>query len=572
MLCPKLTHLGNLTTQIPHQGALISALTFLLAFRANFSYNRYWEAVTAVHQMHSKWLDVGMDLAAFHLQSARYEKARPRAFGEHPELTDINRFRERENETTLEELAEQLNTAEEVQSHSLRSRIQRSFFRRRKKKRDESKSEEEMAKNAVLAIPKPKKKKKKYKSINAPPAKTSAAFTSVFASVFSTLGRPKQKLADPANLIVRTDSQRHFDQAWEYGKPPLFLQEAAHLLSLLSAVAFSTLRNDLEQADSPLTTFIPGIPWPNVDPDSYGADIRRDWSHSTHQSVTILKYLFGLTRSPADRTLYNAARPFRVIGGVSDQEVELLAAARGPSAKVALIFMWVQEFVSREHLNGSTGNMAPPIISRLFQFLSDGMVGYNQARKIAYIPFPFPHSQITSLFVLVVVGVMPVLMLSFLTNEVFGFVLNLLAVMVFTGLHEVARELESPFFNVPNDLPLNNWQAQFNEALLAMFAGYHPGAYVSTSGYFWFFIVLTFPFTDAFWEVYEATEEEIKAANEAGKVEDNVPETITEGEPLSAGAQEEKFSEEAEQEPDTEAEDKGVVKDEEGEQKVETAS
>lgn len=81
------------------------------------------------------------------------------------------------------------------------------------------------------------------------------------------------------------------------------------------------------------------------------------------------------------------------------------------------------------------------------------MIGYNQARKVAYIPFPFPHSQITSLFVLVVVGLMPVLTLSFLENESFGFVLNFLSVMVFAGLHEVARELESPFFNVPNDLP-----------------------------------------------------------------------------------------------------------------------
>ena len=38
--------------------------------------------------------------------------------------------------------------------------------------------------------------------------------------------------------------------------------------------------------------------------------------------MTVLKYLLGQTRSPEDRTLYNAARPFRVIGGVSDQEVE----------------------------------------------------------------------------------------------------------------------------------------------------------------------------------------------------------------------------------------------------------
>jgi len=89
----------------------------------------------------------------------------------------------------------------------------------------------------------------------------------------------------------------------------------------------------------------------------------------------------------------------------------------------------------------------------------------------------FPHAQITSLFVLVVVGFMPVLMLSYLTNETFGFVLNLLCVMSFAGLHEVARELENPFLNVPNDVPLNNFQHQYNESLLQMFTGYHPDAH-----------------------------------------------------------------------------------------------
>ena len=177
------------------------------------------------------------------------------------------------------------------------------------------------------------------------------------------------------------------------------------------------------------------------------------------------------------RTLYNAARPFRVVGGVSDAEIELLQAARGPLAKVALVSMWLQEFISREHLAGSTGKVAPPIISRLYQFTSDGMLGYNQARRIAYIPFPFPHAQITSLFVVVVSGVLPVLMLSELTNRLFGFVMNFFTVMCFCGLHEVARELENPFQNVPNDVPLNFFQAQFNEALVTMFAGCHPDFY-----------------------------------------------------------------------------------------------
>ena len=70
------------------------------------------------------------------------------------------------------------------------------------------------------------------------------------------------------------------------------------------------------------------------------------------------------------------------------------------------------------------------------------------------------------MFVLVVVGIIPVLMLTYLTNEAFGFILNFLTVMCFSGLHEVARELENPFKNVPNDVPLNNFQGQYNEGLM----------------------------------------------------------------------------------------------------------
>jgi hypothetical protein len=286
----------------------------------------------------------------------------------------------------------------------------------------------------------------------------------------------------------------------------LFLQEAAHLLSLLSAVAFSTLRNDLEQAESPLATFVPGSAWPCVDPDEYSADIRKDWTRTESRCFTVMWYLIGRTRNQKGQTLYNAARPFRVVGGVSDAEIEILQAARGPLAKVALCTMWLQEFISREYMAGSTGPVAPPIISRLYHFVSEGMLGYNQARKIAYIPFPFPHAQITTLFILVVVSFIPIVMLTFVNNGIFGAVLNCLTVMCFTGLHEVSRELENPFQNVPNgmfdvarrvvsrrvavifamhantfisttDIPLNNFQAQFNEGLMTMYTGYHPDAF-----------------------------------------------------------------------------------------------
>lgn len=190
-----------------------------------------------------------------------------------------------------------------------------------------------------------------------------------------------------------------------------------------------------------------------------------------------INYLLGNIRTPAQRTLYNACRPFTVLGGVSDAEVDTLQRARGPGAKTALCSMWLQEFISREYENGALGKTAPPIVSRLYQFCSDGMLGYHQARKVAYIPFPFPHAQLTTFYVVVITFFLPFLMITFVPAVVASAVLNSLTVGVFVGLWQVSNELEDPFRNVPNDLPLNNFQAQFNETLLTMFAGYHPDSF-----------------------------------------------------------------------------------------------
>ena len=122
--------------------------------------------------------------------------------------------------------------------------------------------------------------------------------------------------------------------------------------------------------------------------------------------------------------------------------------------------------MSREYLNGSTGAVHGPIISRLYQFISDGIVGYNQARKIAYVPFPFVHGQTTAFFSMAIMFIFPLLFDDYVTKLWFACLLNFLTVLCFLGLHEVARELENPFQNVPNDLPLTTFQAQFNEALV----------------------------------------------------------------------------------------------------------
>jgi Bestrophin, RFP-TM, chloride channel len=298
-------------------GALISALTFLLAFRANFSYNRYWESMTSVHLMHSKWLDVGMELAAFHLQAAIYDQRRPPAFGSHPEINSLERARERFNEPTLEELQEQLDDMEtviaeqEMTDSNFRRKAVRSFslpeFVRRRKRPIKPRPP-----SVVTGPP--------MKSINAVRSTYSPnASIHRFFAMRGSISKAASLEQMQAKVQATYGSHR---QAWHPDKPPLFLQEAAHLLSLMSAVAFSTLRNDLEQAYSPLITFTPGAPFPHIDPDAYTADVRRDWTTTNSRPLIILRYISGWSRTVKDRTLYNAARPFRVIGGVSDSEIE----------------------------------------------------------------------------------------------------------------------------------------------------------------------------------------------------------------------------------------------------------
>ena len=114
---------------------------------------------------------------------------------------------------------------------------------------------------------------------------------------------------------------------------------------------------------------------------------------------------------------------------------------------------------------------------RLYGITSDGTVAYNQARKIAYVPFPFPNAQIASFFSLAIIFIFPLLYDEYVNRYWFSFVMNFVTVLCFLGLHEVARELENPFINVPNDLPLTKYQEDFNDALLMMYAGFHPDAY-----------------------------------------------------------------------------------------------
>lgn len=422
--------------------------------------------------MLSKWLDVGMNLAAFHYQCRQFQSVRPPTFGKNAAVRNLTRERERRELMSHEEMKAKLLQEEEEQRQQNQNNSRNLFVKWRERQRQRRRER---------SIDRHVRTKSVGKSITSKVPRIAYQIPTPTHSLHHRgRGRHRRGETRPSqqfdqhtlSLVVEAHSSDGGDNT-----PSLFLQESVHLLSLLSAVAMSTLRSDSMEADPPLVEHIPGRPWPPVDPDCLSPEIRKEFNESS-RVLAAVRFLFGLKgRSHRSIVLYNAARPFRVLGGVSDAEMDQLSLARGPEAKVALCSKWLQEFITREYLAGSTGGVAPPIISRLYQFVSDGTIGFNQCRKISQIPFPFSHFQLTTIFIGVCVFVFPLLYYSYVNNVTFACVLNFVTVMCFVGVNEVARELEQPFRNVPNDLPLTTFQAQFNEALITAYAGFHPDAW-----------------------------------------------------------------------------------------------
>ena len=300
--------------------AFIGFFSFLLTFRLNYAYQRYWEGATAVHQMLSKWLDVAMTLAAWHYQSHAYDDIKPPAFGLNPLATpDAMPQRPHAFEPSFEETKEYVSSISFANRQrntklSWYERITPRSRRINELEKQQRAYQKQASKEAEFSV----RNNASVKHINCSNQTSGAIpvpqrFSKAEPPISSQ--RPKLVKQSRGSLKLARTQPVHMPA------PSLFLQELSHLSSLLSATAMSTLRNDIEMAESPLTEYIPGQPWPPMDPSELSKDTRKEYGESS-TFWTIIYFMLGLSRSEKHRTLYNAVRPFTVLGGVSDQEIE----------------------------------------------------------------------------------------------------------------------------------------------------------------------------------------------------------------------------------------------------------
>jgi len=119
-------------------------------------------------------------------------------------------------------------------------------------------------------------------------------------------------------------------------------------------------------------------------------------------------------------------------------------------------------------INSGLIHIPPPIAGRMYAKLSEGFAMFEHCKQIAQVPFPFPYAQTTLWLLLVHWIITPFVMCSWVKDRhdkgpVFLF--TFLLVSLFWSMVFISKELENPFGEDENDLPIERMQLRFNKRL-----------------------------------------------------------------------------------------------------------
>jgi len=137
------------------------------------------------------------------------------------------------------------------------------------------------------------------------------------------------------------------------------------------------------------------------------------------------------------------------------------------SDKCEIIFLWIQRLIGENMANGVVV-AAPPIVSRVFQDLSLGIVNINSAKKINEIPFPFPYAQMVVWMLIIFTIVTPLGLAQYAGHYYHAAIMSFLIITIYWAINFIAVELEMPFGSDENDLPMLEFQNRMNMSLKSL--------------------------------------------------------------------------------------------------------
>lgn len=184
----------------------------------------------------------------------------------------------------------------------------------------------------------------------------------------------------------------------------------------------------------------------------------------------------------------NQAGRVQLLGQLTPQELEQLACVK---ETVNLVMMWILLELSELSISGLLLT-EPPILTRVYQELSNGMLSYFRAMQIEAVPFPFPFAQVINYTLYGFFLFCPFIVMEIVNglgsrgymrpDQMWpAVVLNFCACSAVAALNEISIELEDPFGDDMNDYPIAAQQWTVNWAIEDLYfsavpVDYDPGA------------------------------------------------------------------------------------------------
>jgi len=151
-------------------------------------------------------------------------------------------------------------------------------------------------------------------------------------------------------------------------------------------------------------------------------------------------------------------------GGLSAAHMEYISHS---SDKCEVALQCIQQLIV-DSSHAGVINIAPPILSRVFQELSNGIVETQQCKTITTVPFPYPYAQTLTLMLLGTTGFVSLMSGLFMSHPLMAAIGAFALPFAFWSINYIAQELEMPFGDDPNDINIPAMQISFNRSLVTL--------------------------------------------------------------------------------------------------------
>lgn len=197
-----------------------------------------------------------------------------------------------------------------------------------------------------------------------------------------------------------------------------------------------------------------------------GPEKRADVAQFQQQMVRLFSLLHGSALMQVSQSKSNH---FALINmdGFDDESLRFLQECPD---KCVVTLQWIQRLMV-ESEQKQILKIPPPILSRVYNELGNGIVNLNNARKIKDFPIPFPLVQMNMVMLIFHAIFTPLICAATVTKLTWAALLTFVLTFSFWCVMYIAMELEMPYGEDANDLPLRDMAVVMNDSLLKML---HP--------------------------------------------------------------------------------------------------